>query len=142
MKHYIGMDVSLKEVSICVIDAEGVIAAEGKVATEPALIVSWVEERIGAVDRIVHESGPLSIWLTRELTSLGAPVVCIDARAAHKALSARMNKSDRADAEALAQLPSVIRRAFPGRGEPLAVAIALCGGSPANVAHWRLGRRS
>jgi transposase len=56
------------------------------------------------VERIVHESGPLSIWLTRELAARGAPVVCIDARAAHKALSARMNKSDRADAEALAQL--------------------------------------
>lgn len=30
--------------------------------------------------------------------------MCIDARAAHKALSARINKSDRSDAEALAQL--------------------------------------
>jgi transposase len=104
MKHYVGLDVSLKEVSICVIDADGIVAAEGKVATEPALIVSWIEDRIDAVERIVHESGPLSIWLTRELASRGAPVVCIDARAAHKALSARMNKSDRADAEALAQL--------------------------------------
>ncbi len=66
MKHYVGLDVSLKEVSICVIDADGVVAAEGKVATEPALIVSWIEEHIGTVERIVHESGPLSIWLTRE----------------------------------------------------------------------------
>jgi transposase len=104
MKHYVGLDVSLKEVSICVIDADGGVIAEGKVATEPALILSWVEDRIGTVERIVHESGPLSIWLTRALASRGAPVVCIDARAAHKALSARMNKSDRADAEALAQL--------------------------------------
>ena len=104
MKYYVGLDVSLKEVSICVVDADGVVAAEGKVATEPALILSWIEERIGAVERVVHESGPLSIWLTRKLTAGGAPVVCVDARAAHKALSARMNKSDRADAEALAQL--------------------------------------
>ncbi len=108
MKHYVGLDVSLKEVSICVVDADGVVAAEGKVATEPALILSWIEERIGAVDRIVHESGPLSIWLTRELAGLGAPVVCIDARAAHKVLSARMNKSDRADAEGLAQLARTV----------------------------------
>jgi transposase len=56
------------------------------------------------VERIVHENGPLSTWLTRELSGRGGPVVCIDARAAHKALSARMNKSDRADTEALAQL--------------------------------------
>ena len=104
MKHYVGLDVSLKEVSICVVDADGTVIAEGKVATEPALILSWIEKRVGAVERIVHESGPLSIWLTRELARLGAPVVCIDARAAQKALSARMNKSDRADAEGLAQL--------------------------------------
>ena len=101
MKHYVGLDVSLKEVSICVVDADGTVIVEGKVATEPVLILSWIEERIGAVERIVHESGPLSIWLTRELAARGAPVVCIDARAAHKALSARMNKSDRSDAEGL-----------------------------------------
>jgi transposase len=104
MKHYAGLDVSLEEVSICVVDADGSVIGEGKVATEPAEILSWIEGRVGAVERIVHESGPLSIWLTRELAGRGAPVVCIDARSAHKALSARMNKSDRADAEALAQL--------------------------------------
>ena len=86
------------------VDADGNVIVAGKAATEPSEILSWIEGRVGAVDRIVHESGPLSIWLTRELAGLGAPVVCIDARAAHKALSARMNKSDRADAEALAQL--------------------------------------
>jgi len=104
MKHYVGLDVSLEEVSICVIDAEGTVITEAKVATAPREILSWIEAGVGAVERIVHESGPLSIWLTRELARLGAPIVCIDARAAHKALSARMNKSDRADAEALAQL--------------------------------------
>ena len=104
MKHYVGLDVSLEEVSICVVDADGAVIAEGKVTTEPPEILSWIAGRVGAVDRIVHESGPLSIWLTRGLAGRGAPVVCIDARAAHKALSARMNKSDRADAEALAQL--------------------------------------
>ncbi len=108
MKHNVGLDVSLKEVSIRVVEADGAVIAEGKVATEPALIVSWIGERIGAVERIVHESGPLSIWLTRALASRGAPVVCIDARAAHKVLSARMNKSDRADAEGLAPLARTV----------------------------------
>ena len=32
MKHYVGLDVSLKEVSICVVDGDGVVAAEGKVS--------------------------------------------------------------------------------------------------------------
>ena len=44
MKHYVGLDVSLKEVSICVVDADGGVISEGKVATEPALILSWIEE--------------------------------------------------------------------------------------------------
>ena len=50
------------------------------------------------------ESGQLSTWLTRELRALGLPVVCVDARQAHRALSGRLNKSDPADAEGLAQL--------------------------------------
>lgn len=54
--------------------------------------------------QIVHESGQLSIWLQRGLERLGLPAVCIDARKAHKSLSARPNKSDAADAEGLAQL--------------------------------------
>jgi transposase len=104
MKHYVGLDVSMKEVSICAIDAEGGVIGEGKSAADPDAIVAWIARHVDGCERIVHESGPLSIWLTRELAARGAPVVCIDARAAHKALSARMNKSDRADAEALAQL--------------------------------------
>jgi transposase len=35
------------------------------------------------VDRVVHESGILAIWLTRELEKRGLPIVCIDARLAH-----------------------------------------------------------
>ena len=46
----------------------------------------------------------LSIWLQRGMTRLGLPTTCIDARKAHKSLSARLNKSDAADAEGLAQL--------------------------------------
>lgn len=38
------------------------------------------------------------------MVELGLPAICIDARKAHKSLSARLNKSDSADAEGLAQL--------------------------------------
>ena len=86
------------------VDADGNVIVAGKSATWPSEILSSIEGRVGAVDRIVHDSGPRSIWLTRELVACGAPVVCTDARAAHKAHSARMTKSDRADAEALVQL--------------------------------------
>lgn len=104
MGEYVGMDVSLEEVSICVLNEAGLVLVRGTTPTDPAAIVTFVREHAPEVVRIVHESGQISIWLTRALKALGAPVVCIDARLAHKALSARPNKSDKADAEGLAHL--------------------------------------
>jgi len=104
MKQYAGLDVSMKETSICVVDGEGTVVHRGTVATNPEAVAQHFAEKQVAPDRIVHESGQLSIWLQRGLDRLGLPAVCIDARLAHKALSARLNKSDRADAEGLAQL--------------------------------------
>ena len=67
MEYYVGLDVSQKEVSICVVDGAGAVVGEGKAPTEASEILSWIKEHVGAVERIVHESGPLSIWLTRNL---------------------------------------------------------------------------
>lgn len=104
MGQYAGLDVSLKEISICVVDGEGAVVHRSTVATDPEAVAQHFAEKQIAPDRIVHESGQLSIWLQRGLDRLGLPAVCIDARLAHKALSAKLNKSDRADAEGLAQL--------------------------------------
>ncbi|MEL7444689.1 MAG: IS110 family transposase [Pseudomonadota bacterium] len=103
MKRYVGLDVSQDQTAICVLNEDGSIIFEGSCLTEPDQILNTIAS-FAPIEKIVHESGPLSIWLTRELKERGEPIVCIDARAAHKALSARMNKSDRSDAEALAQL--------------------------------------
>jgi transposase len=89
---------------VCILEDDGTKLFEGDCVTDPDAILEVIFAKAETVERIVHESGPLSIWLSRELGKRGAPVVCIDARAANKALSARMNKSDRSDAEALAQL--------------------------------------
>lgn len=104
MKIYAGLDVSLKEVSICVVDEDGKVVARGVAPADPNGISGWLTNRSLAPERIVHESGQLSIWLQRGLAELGLPAICIDARKAHKTLSARLNKSDAADAEGLAQL--------------------------------------
>ena len=104
MKQYAGLDVSLKEVSICVVDHDGDVVHRASIPTNPDAIAQYFAEKGLVLDRIVHESGSLSIWLQRGLARLGLPAVCIDARLAHKALSARLNKSDAADAEGLAQL--------------------------------------
>jgi len=104
MKQYAGLDVSLKEISICVVDADGAVLRRGTLPTEPQAVANFLTKHQIAPERIVHESGQLSIWLQRGLEKLGLPVTCIDARRAHKALSAKLNKSDRADAEGLANL--------------------------------------
>ncbi|MDJ0628919.1 MAG: hypothetical protein QNJ44_11720 [Rhodobacter sp.] len=70
--------------------------------TSPDAIQRFLPDKGAVPARIVHESGQLAIWLHRQLAKLGLPIVCIDARLAHKALSARLNKSDKADAEGLA----------------------------------------
>ena len=104
MEHYAGLDVSLKEISICVVDRDGETVARGVCPADPEGVAGWFRNRDLTPRRIVHESGMLSIWLQRGLAGLGLPATCIDARKAHKSLSARLNKSDAADAEGLAQL--------------------------------------
>lgn len=104
MKYYAGLDVSLKEISICVVDQHGEIALRGSTPADAEAVAGWFRNRSLKPEKIVHESGQLSIWLQRGMAELGLPAICIDARKAHKSLSARLNKSDAADAEGLAQL--------------------------------------
>lgn len=104
MSNYVGLDVSLKEVSICVMDEDGRVLTRGSTPTDPKALMMFIDKHAPHVVRIVHESGQLSTWLTRELLARGAPIICIDARLAHKALSARLNKTDSVDAEGLAHL--------------------------------------
>ncbi len=92
MKHFAGLDVSLKDISVCVVDEAGHVVLRGSVQSEPAAVADFLATRHVAPERIVHESGQLSIWLQRGLVRLGLPAVCIDARIAQKALSARLNK--------------------------------------------------
>lgn len=104
MLHYVGLDVSVKSVSICVVDEDGEVLARGETSSDPDEIASFIFEHSAKPERVVHESGILAIWLTRELEKRGLPIICIDARLAHKALSGRINKSDTGDAEGLAHL--------------------------------------
>ena len=105
MSEYVGLDVSQKETSICVVDGDGRIIAEGKVATEPATIAAFVAKRAPTAIRVGLESGGLSEWLHDGLQACGVPAICLDARQAHAKLSGnKLNKTDRNDARGLAQL--------------------------------------
>ena len=40
MQHYVGLDISVKETSVCIIDKAGKLILEVKVATNPAAVLS------------------------------------------------------------------------------------------------------
>ena len=104
MEIYIGLDVSLKETSICVVDNDGKVLCEGTVISEPVAIAAFIKTKAAGAKRIGLETGPTSTWLWDELYALGLPVICIDARHAKAALSMQINKSDRNDAMGLARI--------------------------------------
>ncbi len=104
MEVYVGLDVSLKETSICVVDGSGKIVSEGTVLSEPSALAEFLRAHAGSAKRIGLETGPTTTWLWHELRALGLPVICIDARHAKAALSLQINKSDRNDAVGLARI--------------------------------------
>ena len=104
MELYVGMDVSLKETSICVVDGSGEIVSEGTVISEPSAIAAFLRAKADGAERIGLETGPTTTWLWHELRALGFPVICIDARHAKAALSMQINKSGRNDAVGLARI--------------------------------------
>ena len=104
METFVGLDVSLGETSVCILDKDGTRIFEGKVASEPAPIARLIRKRAPGVVRVGLESGPTSVWLTHALTAEGLPVVCLDARHAHAVLSVQINKSDLGDARGLAEM--------------------------------------
>ena len=104
MELYVGMDISLKETSICVVDGSGMTVSEGTVVSEPSAIATFLRAKATDAKRIGLESGPTATWLWHELRSFGLPVICIDARHAKAALSMQINKSDRNDALGLARI--------------------------------------
>ena len=63
MYHYAGIDVSLEQSAVCVVDGTGRIVREAKVASEPAALIAWFGSLATPLERIGLEAGPLSQWL-------------------------------------------------------------------------------
>lgn len=104
MVHYVGLDVSLKQTSICVVNETGSVVQEGAVDSHPEAIAAFVRSKAPGAVRIGLETGPTATWLWTELKRLGLPVICIDARHAKAVLKMQINKSDRNDAAGIARI--------------------------------------
>jgi transposase len=63
MEYYVGLDVSLKHASICVVNPTGPIVQEGVVDSDPEAIALFVRSRAPGTVRIGIETGPTTTWL-------------------------------------------------------------------------------
>ena len=108
MTLFVGLDVSVKETAVCVVDDTGKVVCEQKVPTEPDDIVRLLALIGEDYGRVGIEAGPLSQWLVNGLTAAGLPVVCVETRHMMALLKAQqINKSDRNDARGIAQMMRV-----------------------------------
>src|ERR1700689_1048372 len=104
MDYFAGLDGSVKETSICIVDDTGRIVRELKVASEPTALLKVLGNPIYRFKRIGLEAGPLSQWLFSGLAEAGLPVICVETRHMQAVLKAQINKTDRNDARGIAQM--------------------------------------
>jgi transposase len=107
MDHFAGLDVSVKETSVCIVDDTGRIIREVKVASEPQALLAVLTNPAYHFKRIGLEAGPLSQWLYSALAEAGLPVICVETRHMRAVLKAQINKTDRNDARGMAQMMRV-----------------------------------
>src|SRR4051812_46678942 len=101
---YAGLDVSLDAVAVCVVGEAGEILWQGKVLGDPdaatAVLHRWRDDLV----RVGLEAGATSEWIGGHLVDEGFPVVCLESRHVKAALSAMTVKTDRNDAQGIAQI--------------------------------------
>ena len=104
MKHFVGLDVSMKETAVCVVDEAGHRIWEGRVSSTADAIAAIIRSKAPDLVRAGMETGPQAVWLWHALRDRGMAVDCIHARRAAAALKLQANKTDRNDAFGLARL--------------------------------------
>lgn len=80
MKHYIGLDVSMKRTFICVIDESGKVIHEGSENTDPRLISDYLSKLNLEEMSVGFESGSLTPYLLTGFKERAIDAICMDAR--------------------------------------------------------------
>ena len=104
MKYFAGLDVSLEETSVCVVDETGHIVKETRAASDPEALAAALRRLDLPLARVGLEACSLTAWLHDGLRALDLPAICIETRHANAAMKTMPNKTDRNDARALAQI--------------------------------------
>jgi transposase len=85
MEYFAGLDISMEETHICILDREGLLSREGIASSTPKAIATFLAD--GPVcAKVVFETGRMAPMLFHGLTELGVPVVCIESSKAYQAL--------------------------------------------------------
>ena len=104
MAMFVGLDVSLNSVSICIVKADGKVVWEGKSLSEPVALLKALARWRKTIKLVGIEACPLSEWLYGALIESGFTSVCIETRHTQRFLSSRPNKTDRSDARGIAEM--------------------------------------
>ena len=95
MNYYVGLDVSLEQTAVCVLDEEGRIIMERSVASHADDIGDSLAGLAGTIKRVGFEAGPLAPWLYSGLSAQNLPVFCIEVRQMKAFAKASPVKTDR-----------------------------------------------
>ncbi len=79
--------------AVCVVDGDGAVLHEAKVATEVEAIAETLRSLARSLARVGLEAGPLSPWLHGGLHGAGFPVICIETRHLKASLGAMRNNA-------------------------------------------------
>src|SRR5438093_8534 len=120
MVHYIGLDVSLKRTSICVVNQVGSVVREGVVESEPEAIAAFVRSKAPGAVRVGLETGPTATWLWTEQLIADRPQMIAVVGPLLKARQAIEQQTDDLDRKVLklARYDAQVRRfmTVPGIG--------------------------
>ena len=102
---FVGLDVSVKRTSMCIIDATGQVVREQIRSRSPGRGRTLIRATGIDVEQVGLEAGVSSAWLARGLLAKGLPAIVIDATHAAAALKTDFrNKTNRNDARGIADL--------------------------------------
>jgi transposase len=93
MDYFAGLDVSLDNVNVCIVNDAGDVLLERKIEAEPAVIADLLARFGHPFERVGLEAGPTSSWLHSALREAGYPTICLECRHVKAGLSAMRNKS-------------------------------------------------
>ncbi len=104
MEIFVGLDISLEDTHICIVDQDGKILEDTVSVTDPQAIFEAIEGYQGFIKRVGLEASSLGSWLHDELCERDMPAIVVDARHMRTSLEAQRNKTDKNDARGIAQM--------------------------------------